>query len=77
MKGSEVIAPKVSIQDDPDQALLIALRAFLSRNPCAGSFGPETLSELLYKEHYLSRPVAGYEVEGAVEVLRVEGEVLA
>jgi hypothetical protein len=55
---------------------LIALRAFLSRNPCAGAFGAETLSELLYKEHYLSRPVAGYQVEGAVEVLRIEGEVL-
>ena len=71
-----MIAPKTSIQDDPDQALLSALRTFLSRNPCAYSFGPEMLSELLYKEHYLARPVAGYEVEGAVETLRVEGEVL-
>ncbi len=72
-----MIAPEVSIQDDSNQALLIALRALLSKNPCAGDFGSETLSELLYKEHYLSRPVAGYEVEGAVEVLRIEGEVLA
>ncbi len=71
-----MIAPHRSIQDGPTQELLIAMRAFFSRNPCAASFGPETLSELLYKEHYLSFPAAGYEVEGAVEVLRVEGEVL-
>ena len=71
-----MIAPHISIQDDPDQTLLIALRAFLSRNPCAGSFGPDTLSELLYKENFLTRPVAGHEVEVAVETLRIEGEVL-
>ncbi len=71
-----MIALEVSIQDDPDQALLIALRAFLSRNPCAGSFGAETVSELLYRENFLMRPVAGHEVEVAVETLRVEGEVL-
>jgi hypothetical protein len=53
------------------------MRAFFSQNPCAAAFGADTLSELLHKEHYLSYPVAGYEVEGAVEALRVEGEVLA
>lgn len=72
-----MIAPEVSIQDDPDQTLLVALRSFFSMNPCAASFGPETLSELLCKEGYLLRPVAGYEVQEAVEALRVEGEVLA
>ena len=71
-----MIAPHTSIQDDPTQELLIAMRALFSRNPCATGFGAETISELLHKEHYLSFPVAGYEVEGAVEALRVEGEVL-
>ena len=71
-----MIAPHVSIQDDPTQELLIAMRAFFSRNPCVASFDPETLSELLYKEHYLSQPAAGYEIEGAVEALRIDGEVL-
>lgn len=72
-----MIAPTRIIQDDSDQTLLVALRALLSRNPCAGDFGSETLAELLYREHYLAHPVAGYEVEGAVEALTVEDEVLA
>lgn len=70
-------ASDISLHDDPDQALLIALRAFLSKNPCAARFGPEALSELLYKERYLLHSVPGYEVGAAIEALRVEGEVLA
>ena len=77
MKGLIMVAPHTRIQDDPDQALLIALRPLLSKNLCAPSSGPETLSEFLFRECYLSRPVAAYEVEGVVEALRVEGEVLA
>ncbi len=69
-------APHTSIQDDPTQELLIAMRALFSRNPCAAAFGVEAIAELLHQEHYLSYSVAGHEVEGAVEALRVEGEVL-
>lgn len=63
--------------DDRTQEALIALRGLLSRNQCASHFGPETLSELLYAEGNLSRRMDAFEVEYALEALRVEGEVLA
>ena len=73
-----MIAPQVSIQNDPGPPeLLIAVRELLSRDPCAISFGIEALAEQLYKERYLSYRAAAHEVECAIEVLRVEGEVLA
>ncbi len=58
------------------QQILIALREFLSRNPCASWFGAETLSELLYAERYLPHYVDVSEVECLLDALRVEGEVL-
>ena len=70
------LPPHKIVQDDPTQELLIAMRAFFSKNPCAAAFSVETISKLLHKEHYLSRPTTEYEVEGAVEALRAEEEVL-
>ena len=58
------------------QAALIALRGLLSRNPCAAQFGAETLAGLLYAEGYFSHRLNVQEVEWALEVLRVEGEVI-
>ena len=54
------------------------LSELLAKNRCALEFGAETLTELLYAEHYILRRVAAHEVEIALEALRVSAvEVLA
>lgn len=59
------------------EAVLPALRAYLSENPHTAHFEPEYVAENLYLQGYLSyRPDTG-NVAGALEGLRIEGEVLA
>jgi hypothetical protein len=70
------LPPPRIVQDDSTQELMLAMRALLSRNPCAASFGAETLVELLYLEHWLPCRVGTPEVECSLEALRIEGEVL-
>lgn len=70
-------APEQIILNNPTPAVLLAVREFLSRNPCAARFGAETISRLLYEDRYLSYCAAVHEVEYALEALFVEGEVLA
>jgi hypothetical protein len=70
-------APQQIIQNDPAPDVLTTVRELLSRNPCATHFGAETISKLLYEERYLSYRVALHEVEGVLEALRIDGEVMA
>ena len=70
-------APQRSIQNNPTLEVLAAVRELLGRNPCAVHFDAETVSRLLYVEHYLPYCVAGHEVKCVLEVLRIDGEVIA
>ena len=72
-----MIAPQQIMQNDPTPEVLVAVRELLGRNPCAVHFGAETSSRLLYVEHYLPYCVAGHEVKCVLEVLRIDGEVIA
>ncbi len=58
-----------------DPNVLSALRELFSRHPEAIAFEAETLTKLLYELRIARRPVV-FEVEAALEALRVEGEVL-
>jgi hypothetical protein len=58
------------------QTVLDALRSMLSEYPQVATVGPETLSELLYERRFLSHQPEVFEVEAALEALRIEGEVL-
>ena len=72
-----MIAPQNAFYTrDRAQEALIALRGLLSRNPCAAQFDAETLAKLMYAEGYLSRRIEVHEVEGVLEALIVEGEIL-
>lgn len=62
---------------DPTQEVFIALRDLLSLNPSAACFGTETLSGVLFVEHYLSYSAAAHEVEYALKALRTEGEIVS
>ena len=72
-----MIAPHPSVQNDQTVETLAAMRELFSRNPCAARFGVETISKVLCEERYLSYPVAAHEVECMLEVLRIDGEVIA
>jgi hypothetical protein len=72
-----MIAPQQIIQNDPTPEVLAAVRALLVINPCAVHFGAEAISRLLHLEHYLPYPVSGREVDRVLEVLRIDGEVVA
>ena len=72
-----MIAPQPVYKNDPILEVLLAVREFLDRNPCAVHFDTEAISSLLYKDRYLPHPAAAHEVEAALEALAVEGEVLA
>ena len=71
-----MIAPQQIIQTDPTPEVLAAVKELLVRNPCAVHFGAETISRLLYVEHYLPHRVAGHEVDRVLEVLRIDSEVV-
>ena len=71
-----MIAPRDGFYSNGRTEGLIALRELFSRNPRAAQVGPETLSDLVYEEGYLSRKIAVHELECALEALIVEGEVL-
>jgi hypothetical protein len=76
-KDPKLIAPQGKFYSNSgSQELLIALRGLLSRNPSAAQFSAETLAGLLYAEGYFPRRLNVQEVECALDVLRVEGEVL-
>ena len=70
-------APQRSIQNDPTPEVLAAVRKLLGRNPCVTYFDEETISSLLYQERYLPYRVAAHEVECVLEVLPIDGEVIA
>ena len=70
-------APQQIIQNDPTSEVLLAVRELLGRNPCAAHFGAEAISIRLYEDRHLPHRVAVHEVEHVLEVLQVEGEVLA
>ena len=72
-----MIAPQQIIWVDPTPEVLAAVKALLGRNLCAVHLGAETISRLLYLERYLPYPVAGYEVDLVLEVLRADSEVVA
>jgi hypothetical protein len=57
-------------------SVFLALREFLHQHPEAVASGPETLAELLYERRFLPHRLEVFEVEVALEALRVEGEVL-
>jgi hypothetical protein len=70
-----MIEPSHRIIHDPN--VLPALRDLFSQHPAMTQSGPEALSEALYLRHYLSYRLEPFEVEAALEVLLVDGEVLA
>ncbi len=71
-----VATPNPLYPEGETQVVLIALRELFSRNRIAESFSKETLAELLFAERYISRRVGAFEVECALEALRLDGELL-
>jgi hypothetical protein len=59
------------------RSLLPLLREFFSQHPEALSSGPESLSKLLYRLHYLDYLPAVFEVEEALQALHLDGVVAA
>jgi hypothetical protein len=57
--------------------VLPVLREFFSQHPEALSSGPESLSKLLYRLHYLDYLPAVFEVEKALQALHPDGVVAA
>jgi hypothetical protein len=74
-KDMRMIAPQKIITDESE--LLPALRELFSQHPTATRSGPETLARLLWVLRYLPYRPLVFEVEAALEVLSIEGEVLA
>ena len=58
------------------QDMLVAAREFLAHHREVGACGPETLADLLFEFRYLPHRPEPFEVEVALEALRVDGEVL-
>jgi hypothetical protein len=57
--------------------VLPALRELLSQHPAVTHKSPETLARLLRRLAYLPYQPETFEVEAALEALRVDGEVAA
>jgi hypothetical protein len=70
--------PKPSQLNSPTACddVLPALRELYSQQPAAPSKSPDTLARLLHLLRYVPRRPSTFEVEVAIEALRVEGEVL-
>jgi hypothetical protein len=60
-----------------DAGVLPALRELFSQHSAATDKSPDTLARLLWVLRYLPHQPTTFEVEVAVEALRVEGEVVA
>jgi hypothetical protein len=58
------------------QTVLGALRSMLSQHPQATTAGSETLAELLYERRFVPYRPAVFDVDVALEALRVEGDLL-
>lgn len=63
------------IVHDPD--VLPAVRELISSSPETSYCRAETIAGLLYAKRFLSYRPATFEVEAALEALRLEGEVAA
>jgi hypothetical protein len=70
-----MITPSPNIIHDPN--VLPALRDLFSQHPAMMHSGSETLGRALYMLRFLPYRPEVFEVEAALEALRVEGEVLA
>ncbi len=70
-----MIAPSLNIVHDP--GVPPALRDLFNQNPAIMHSGPETMGRALYMLRFLPYRPETFEVEAALEALRVEGEVLA
>ena len=70
-----MIAPPIIITDEPE--VLPSLRELFSQHPSSTRSGPETLARLLWVLRYLPYRPSEFEIAAALEVLTVEGEVLA
>jgi hypothetical protein len=70
-----MIAPSPNSIHDPN--VLPALRDFLGQHPAMMQSGAESLSRALYMLRFLPYRPETFEVEAALDALRVEGEVLA
>lgn len=56
---------------------LAAVRVVCSKHPQAASFGPEEIAAVLYGLRGSPRPPEVFEIEAALEALRIEGEILS
>jgi hypothetical protein len=70
-----MLTPPHRIVHDP--AVLPALRELLNQHRAMTQSGPETLARALYVLRYLPHRPEVFEIETALEALRVEDEVLA
>lgn len=71
--------PRQGYHDDnsPAPPILPALRELLGKHQRLTNCSAQTLAGLLWELRYFPWQPADHEVEAALEVLRVEGEVLA
>jgi hypothetical protein len=76
-KGSQVTAPKPFYKTSQERDnLLPALRELLSLRREAVDAQAEVLADLLYERSFFSHRPEVFDVEAALEALRIEGEVL-
>jgi hypothetical protein len=74
-RSLKVIAPPHKIVHDP--SVLPSLRELFSQHPAMTQSGTETLSRALHVFRFLPYCPETFEVEAALEALRVEGEIAA
>jgi hypothetical protein len=74
-----MLAPKPLYLNDPTtrEDVLPALRELLSRYPAATYKSSDTLARLLWMLRYLPYQPETFEVEAALEALRIEGGIAA
>lgn len=65
------------LYDDSNSEILPALRELFSQHPAAAGSSPEILTRMLHVLCYLNHRPGAFEVEAALEALRVEGELAA
>jgi hypothetical protein len=63
--------------DQESLLVFLAVRDLLNRNRCTVEFGAEYIAELLVYERLLDAEPRIFDVEAALEALRVDGELHA